>query len=60
LKSLGILRNSRMQIECALGLYQEEEEDEIEFSNQCLGTCGSYVVDIVHIPRSEEDNLMEN
>ena len=49
-----------MQIECALGLYQEEEEDEIEFSNQCLGTCGSYVVDIVHIPRSEEDNLMEN
>jgi hypothetical protein len=28
--------------------------------SQCLGTCGNYAVDIVHIPRSSADNLAEN
>jgi len=25
-----------------------------------LGVVGNYAVDIVHVPRSEEDNLIEN
>jgi hypothetical protein len=31
-----------------------------EKNSQCLGTCGDYAVDIVHVPRSSEDNLAEN
>jgi hypothetical protein len=31
-----------------------------EINSQCLGVCGDYAVDIVHIPRSSEDNLVEN
>lgn len=31
-----------------------------EINSQCLGTCGSYAVDLVHVPRNEEDNLSEN
>ncbi|MCX6749344.1 MAG: hypothetical protein NTW17_01195 [Candidatus Pacearchaeota archaeon] len=29
-------------------------------NSQCLGTCGNYAVDIVHVPRTSEDNLVEN
>lgn len=31
-----------------------------EISSQCLGGCGDYAVDSVHIPRTAEDNLPEN
>ncbi len=31
-----------------------------EKNSQCLGICGNYAVDIVHVPRTEEDNLTEN
>ena len=31
-----------------------------EINSQCLGTCGDYAVDIVHVPRTFEDNLAEN
>ncbi len=31
-----------------------------EKNSQCLGTCGDYAVDIVHVPRTEGDNLIEN
>jgi len=31
-----------------------------EINSQCLGTCGDYAVDIVHVPRASEDNLPEN
>ncbi|MFH1503424.1 MAG: hypothetical protein ABIE36_02090 [Candidatus Diapherotrites archaeon] len=31
-----------------------------EINSQCLDTCKDYVVDIVHVPRTEEDNLIEN
>jgi hypothetical protein len=30
------------------------------FSSQCLGSCDAYAVDIVHVPRTEEDDLEEN
>ena len=47
-------------INCALGLYQQKKQEGIQFSSQCLGTCENYAVDIVHVPRTDEDNLVEN
>jgi hypothetical protein len=31
-----------------------------EINSQCLSVCGDYAVDIVHVPRTSEDNLIEN
>lgn len=47
-------------ISCAFGLYQNKKAEGMQFSSQCLGTCGDYVVDVVHVPRNEEDNKAEN
>lgn len=50
-------------IEEALNLYRGKKQDGMNFSSQCLGTVGTevqYAVDIVHVPRSSEDNLAEN
>ncbi len=44
-------------INCASEKFNDFTE---EINSQCLGTCGDYAVDIVHIPRTEEDNLAEN
>ena len=44
-------------IACASDLFNNMTE---EANSQCLGTCGNYAVDIVHVPRTEEDNLAEN
>ena len=44
----------------ALSLYEQRKSEGTEFSSQCLGVVGNYAVDIVHIPRSSEDNLVEN
>lgn len=41
-------------------LYQQKRQGGMQFSSQCLGTVGQYAVDIVHVPRSEEDNKPEN
>ncbi len=38
-------------IECALQLYQQVKNQEIDFVSQCLGTCEDYAVDVVHVPR---------
>jgi len=46
-------------VSCALNLYKDNET-KINFSSQCLGTCGDYAIDIVHVPRISEDNLIEN
>lgn len=45
---------------CAENLYESFTVLTIEVSSQCLGTCGNYAVDIVHVPRSSEDNFPEN
>lgn len=45
---------------CAFELYQQAKQEGMDFSSQCLGTCGNYVVDIVHVPRGEENNKAEN
>ena len=47
-------------IECARGLYAQAKNSGMQFSSQCLGTCKNYAVDIVHAPRTAEDNLIEN
>ena len=47
-------------INCALQAYSAAKNIGVEFISQCLGTCGDYVVDIVHVPRTEEDNKIEN
>ena len=60
----------------ALKLYNQVKESGIEFSSQCLGNIVvyrsnyfvgifkldsvDYVVDIVHVPRIAEDDLLEN
>ncbi|MBD3253171.1 hypothetical protein GF386_05540 [Candidatus Pacearchaeota archaeon] len=47
-------------IRCAGILYEKAEERGMEFSSQCLGVCGDYAVDIVHVPRINEDDKIEN
>ena len=47
-------------IDSALRLYSELILTNAEINSQCLGTVGDYAVDIVHVPRSEEDDLIEN
>jgi hypothetical protein len=44
-------------INCALDKFGNFIEEK---NSQCLGTCGNYAVDIVHVPRTEEDNKIEN
>jgi len=44
-------------INCALGKFENFTE---EINSQCLGVCGDYAVDIVHVPRAAEDNQAEN
>jgi len=44
----------------SLYLYEQRMSEGMEFSSQCLGIVGNYAVDIVHVPRSSEDNLVEN
>ena len=52
--------SQREAINCALDLYKKNYDEGLNFSSQCLGSCGDYAVDIVHVPRIEEDNLVEN
>lgn len=44
-------------ISCAIEKFNNFEEEK---NSQCLGICGDYAIDIVHVPRDEEDNLIEN
>jgi len=49
-------------IDAALSLYEQKKGEGMEFNSQCLGTLEEfgYVLDIVHVPRNEEDNRSEN
>ncbi len=44
----------------AFQLYEQKKSGGMQFSSQCLGSVLGYAVDIVHVPRSSEDNLAEN
>jgi len=47
-------------VNCAFTLYGNASASGIDFNSQCLGTCESYAVDIVHTPRTTEDDVPEN
>ncbi len=53
----GYVTWQQATISCADDLFANFTQEK---SSQCLGTCGNYAVDIVHVPRTEEDNLAEN
>lgn len=55
-----IVKDSSDAILCALNLYKKAKADGMNFSSQCLGSCGDYAVDIVHVHRNDIDNLVEN
>jgi len=54
------VNEQQVAILCAENLYESFTILTVEISSQCLGTCGDYAFDIVHAPRTEEDNLIEN
>ena len=43
-----------------LNLYEQKKSEGMEFNSQCLGSIGDYAIDIVHVPRGNEENLAEN
>ncbi len=45
---------------CSMELYIQIRNQGINFSSQCIGACGNYSIDIVHVPRTTEDNLPQN
>ena len=45
---------------CADELYDNAESEGDIFLSQCLGTCEDYAVDIVNVPRNEDDDKIEN
>lgn len=47
-------------ISCSSDLYRQKKSEGMNFSSQCLGICGDYAIDIVHAPRTEDDNKAEN
>jgi len=47
-------------ISCAIDLYNQAKSNSMQFDSQCLGACGNYSVDIVHNPRTIEDDKSGN
>ena len=43
-----------------MDLYNQKKTEGMHFSSQCLGSVDDYAVDIVHVPRSAEDEKTEN
>jgi hypothetical protein len=44
-------------INCAYNKFGNFTEEK---NSQCLGTCQNYAIDIVHVPRTAEDDLITN
>ena len=59
---LIVLTNNKKKlvVKDALKLYQQKKSEGVNFSSQCLGYVDGYAVDIVHVPRTQEDNLIKN
>ncbi len=47
-------------ISCAMFLYNKARNSGMQFNSQCLGRCMDYSVDVVNIPRTEDDNKPVN
>jgi len=54
------VREQQDAINCSSELYQQKKNSFLNFSSQCLGDCNDYSIDIVHVPRTDEDNKQEN
>ena len=51
----------REMVECSQILYLSAQNSGFQLNSQCLGSCGDYAIDLVHIPRdNQEDNLPAN
>ena len=44
----------------AMQLYQQKKAEGMQFNSQCLGNVGNYALDVVHVPRTNEDDLPQN
>ncbi len=53
----GFVLVQQEAILCAYGKFDNLNE---EINSQCLGICGDYAIDIVHVPRIRADNFAEN
>ena len=47
-------------LNCATNLHAIQTIREIGSNYECLGSCGDYAVDLVHVPRISADDLKEN
>ncbi len=54
------VKKQQYTISLAQQMYNSKKELGMNFSNQCLGSVDDYAIDIVHTPRTSEDNLPEN
>jgi len=52
----GAVAWQQAAISCAYDLFDNMSEEK---TSQCLGTCGNYAVDLVHVPRTPIDDLPE-
>lgn len=49
-----------LAVVCAMNLFHQMRASGMNFSSQCLGRCQDYSIDIVHVPRSSEDDIPFN
>jgi hypothetical protein len=54
------VKEQQQIISCTEDIYSQLKSSGMIFSSQCLGACGNYSIDIVHIPRTSEDEKIEN
>jgi hypothetical protein len=54
------VKSQQQIIACATDIYSQFKKNGMVFSSQCLGACGNYSIDIVHVPRTSEDDKIEN
>ena len=52
--------NQQTTLNCVNDLYIIQKIRGVGFNYECFGSCGSYAVDMVHVPRIAEDNLEIN
>lgn len=56
----GYVSEQKTMILCAMDIYAQLSSNGVSFSSQCIGACGNYSVDIVNVPRTAEDDKIEN
>lgn len=54
------VNEQEIAIVCAKNLYLQANASGMQFNSQCLGRCLNYSVDVVNVPRNEEDDIPPN